>query len=118
MRFLVDAQLPPVLARWLAGKGFAAEHVFDLHMETAPDSEIWSRAARTGAVIVTKDEDFVALATSSSSGPRVLWVRLGNSTRRELLAWMDRAWPAIARALDADERVVEIAPLSGEVGSG
>lgn len=88
MRFLVDAQLPPALARWLAGKCFVAEHVFDLHMETASDSEIWSRAESTCAVIVTKDEDFVALATSSSSGPRVLWVRLGNSTRRELLAWM------------------------------
>jgi len=26
MRFLVDAQLPPALARWLAAQGHEAEH--------------------------------------------------------------------------------------------
>ena len=30
MRFLVDAQLPPALARWLGEKGFAATAVRDL----------------------------------------------------------------------------------------
>ena len=111
MRFLVDAQLPPALARWLADKGFVAEHVFDLQMETASDAEIWALAEETSAVIVTKDEDFARLGTANPDGPRVLWLRVGNSTRRGLLAWMDRAWPALAPALEADERVIEIAPL-------
>ena len=84
MRFLVDAQLPLAFAGWPADKGFVAEHGFDLHMETASASEIRSRAKSTCAVIVTKEEDFAALATSTPSGPRVLWVRLGNSTRRGL----------------------------------
>jgi predicted nuclease of predicted toxin-antitoxin system len=30
MRFLVDAQLPPALARWLAEKGHDARHVADV----------------------------------------------------------------------------------------
>ncbi len=34
MRFLVDAQLPPALARWLAANGHAAEHVADRQMES------------------------------------------------------------------------------------
>jgi predicted nuclease of predicted toxin-antitoxin system len=38
MRFLVDAQLPPALARWLAGKGHEAEHVADRQMEAASDA--------------------------------------------------------------------------------
>lgn len=30
MRFLIDAQLPPALARWLEGEGHQAEHVSDI----------------------------------------------------------------------------------------
>jgi len=29
MRFLIDARLPPALARWLTEQGHEAEHVFD-----------------------------------------------------------------------------------------
>lgn len=58
MRFLVDAQLPPALARWLADQGQPARHVYDLGLATADDREIWDVALATGAVVVTKDEDF------------------------------------------------------------
>lgn len=109
MRFLVDAQLPPALARWLADKGFVAEHVFDLGLERSSGGEIWQLANQVDAVIVTKDEDFVRLAVTRSTAPQVLWLRMGNSTKRVLLAWLDRAWPSITDALRAGESVVEIA---------
>ena len=32
MRFVIDAQLPPALARWLAAQGHEAEHVGDQQM--------------------------------------------------------------------------------------
>lgn len=35
MRFLVDAQLPPALARWLCANGHEAVHVGDLGMLAA-----------------------------------------------------------------------------------
>lgn len=40
MRFLVDAQLPPALARWLVERSHEAEHVFDLGMIKASDPKI------------------------------------------------------------------------------
>jgi predicted nuclease of predicted toxin-antitoxin system len=55
MRFLIDAQLPPALARWLAARGHEAEHVADRQMEAATDSFIWDFACLNDAVIVTKD---------------------------------------------------------------
>jgi predicted nuclease of predicted toxin-antitoxin system len=55
MRFLVDAQLPPALARWLAAKGHEAEHVADRGMQAASDMAIWDKALATSATIVTKD---------------------------------------------------------------
>jgi len=58
VRFLVDAQLPPALARRIEALGHAAEHVADCGLATAPDPEIRAYAASTGATIITKDEDF------------------------------------------------------------
>ncbi|MGH7341852.1 MAG: DUF5615 family PIN-like protein [Candidatus Rokuibacteriota bacterium] len=49
MRFLVDAQLPPALARWLTSHGHEAEHVFDCDLTSADDRTIWRRAISTGA---------------------------------------------------------------------
>jgi len=58
MRFLVDAQLPPALARWLTAKGHEAAHVGDLGMRAASDAAIWDYALASSSAIVTKDEDF------------------------------------------------------------
>lgn len=58
MNFLVDAQLPPALARWLTEQGNTAEHVDDVGLRDADDIVIWNHAVRSGAIIVTKDEDF------------------------------------------------------------
>jgi len=40
MKFLVDAQLPPALARWLVAKGHQAAHVADREMQAAADTVI------------------------------------------------------------------------------
>lgn len=44
MRFLIDTQLLPALARWLTQQGFEAEHVADQGMSYSSDREIWNRA--------------------------------------------------------------------------
>ena len=68
MRFVVDAQLPPALARQLETLGHIAEHVADRGMAGASDDAIRDYAASVGAVIVTKDEDF-ARRRLLSEGP-------------------------------------------------
>lgn len=63
MRLLVDAQLPPALARWLSERGHQTMHVLDEGLLGASDRQIWQYAASDGVGIVTKDEDFVHLHT-------------------------------------------------------
>jgi predicted nuclease of predicted toxin-antitoxin system len=79
MRFLVDAQSPPALARWLAAKGHEAEHVADRGMQAASDATIWDCAIASSAAIVTKDEDFAQRKALIDSGPVVVWIRLPNT---------------------------------------
>lgn len=108
IRFLVDAQLPPALARWLVTKGHLAEHVGDFGMQAASDAEIWDHAMAAVAVIVTKDEDFAQRKVLDQTGPAVVWIRLPNTRRRDLLAWFEAVLPDIVSALERGETVVEV----------
>lgn len=118
MRFLVDAQLPPALARWLVAKGHDAEHVHDIGLAGASDRAIWDEAARRGAVIVSKDDDFASLRILRAEGSAVVWVRLGNTTRRTLLGWFEILLPEIERQLQTGETLIEIAPGDGNASQG
>jgi predicted nuclease of predicted toxin-antitoxin system len=50
VKFLVDAQLPPALARWLGEAGYEAAHVEDVGLRDAEDSAIWAHALESGEV--------------------------------------------------------------------
>jgi len=108
MRFLIDAQLPTALARWLAARGHEADHVADRQMASASDSAIWDLAVQTGAVIITKDEDFAQRKALIDTGPAVIWIRLPNTRRRELLAWFETVLPDVLLALERGETLIEL----------
>ena len=104
MRFLVDAQLPPALARWIASQGFVADHVAIALTPTEQDSAIVEYAVRTGAVIVTKDSDFLTLAPP----PSLLLVNTGNMQNRALLALFEAQFGEKVDALAKGDQIVEI----------
>lgn len=104
MRLIVDAQLPPALARAMRAQGFDAAHVADLGLLAASDHEI--AAAAAGGAVVTKDRDFVAI--SLASGVRVVWLRLGNSSNARLVTTVMVVMPAAVAALEGGEAIVEI----------
>lgn len=108
MRFLVDAQLPPALARWLVAAGHEAEHVADRGMQAASDAAIWDLALREHAAIVTKDEDFAQRHALIGMGPAVVWIRLRNTRRSELLTWFEAALRQIISALVRGETLIEM----------
>jgi predicted nuclease of predicted toxin-antitoxin system len=89
VRFLVDAQLPPALARALAGQGHQAEHLEDIGLRHAEDQAVWDYAVRNEAVLLTKDDDFVDHYRRRSGGPVVVWLLIGNSSKKALLAWFE-----------------------------
>ncbi len=107
MRFLVDAQLPPKLAAWLNERGHEAEHVASVLGETAPDTMIFSRAAETGSVIVTKDLDFLGLCDREGA-PLILWIAIGNTINKALFVRLERDWFRIERELSEGRAVVEL----------
>jgi predicted nuclease of predicted toxin-antitoxin system len=108
VRFLIDAQLPPALARWLAERGHVAEHVADLGMQRARDATIWAFAVSSDAVIITKDEDFPSRRAVADDGPQIVWLRIGNTRRVPLIAWFAGMYSQCLAALERGEAIVEL----------
>lgn len=107
MRFLIDAQLPPGLARWLGERGHRAEHVNDLGLGAAPDSVIDARARELRAVIWSKDADFADRARRIP-GLQVVWLRVGNTTNTSLQARLEPHLSAVEAALESGEFLIEV----------
>ena len=106
--FLVDAQLPPALARKLCALNQEAAHVLDVGLLDANDSAIWDYALTNGMALITKDEDFAIRASVSTVSPTIVWIRIGNCTNAKLLAWFERELSAVIAALESGNRLVEI----------
>jgi predicted nuclease of predicted toxin-antitoxin system len=108
VKFLVDANLPPALAQWLAAEGHEAQHVADLGMEAMPDREILKHARDSDACIVTKDEDFVLLQALDRAGPAIVWIRIGNAVRSVLMRRLPVVWPEVISAIERGEKIIEV----------
>jgi predicted nuclease of predicted toxin-antitoxin system len=108
VQFLVDAQLPPALARRIEALGHKAGHVADCDLASASDGLIRDHADRAEAVFVTKDGDF-AVHRLLGSGSAVVWLRILDTRRTVLLQRVEADLPAIVAALERGETVIEIA---------
>ena len=108
MIFLVDAQLPPALARWISSHGHTGTHVFDIGLQTAGDPDIWEHARSERAVIVSKDEDFVDRWLLSETRVALIWIRKGNCSNRALVEWLEPLWPEAVTRLEQGEQLIEL----------
>jgi predicted nuclease of predicted toxin-antitoxin system len=107
-RFIVDANLPVALARAIEATGAASVHVTDLTAADADDAVIWRLASGSKDVIVSKDRDFADRIVSGVVGPRVLWLRVGNTRKAVLVPRIVKMLPAISSEFERGERLVEV----------
>lgn len=107
MKFPVDAQLPPALTAWLRGKGHDAVHVDIVGLRDVDDADVSKFAEAEGAIVVTKDRDFVAPSLIGSSPP-IVWVRTGNAPTHEILETFDANWREVEAYLAQGFLIVEV----------
>jgi len=73
------------------------------------DAQVAQHAAATGAVVVTKDDDYRSFGVDA--GPiQVLWIRLGNVSNRVLLKRLGEVWIDASASLEAGEDIVMVSP--------
>jgi predicted nuclease of predicted toxin-antitoxin system len=85
MKFLVDAQLPVKVARFLQSAGYDTIHTKDLPRKNATaDSEINLLSLSEKRIVITKDKDFLESFIISNKPYKLLLVTTGNITNNEL----------------------------------
>jgi predicted nuclease of predicted toxin-antitoxin system len=85
MKFLVDMNLSPSWARFLADAGFEAVHWSSVGQGDAFDSELMQWAAEHDCIVLTADLGFGAiLAATQRRRPSVIQIRSDLLTPREI----------------------------------
>lgn len=69
---------------------------------------IWAYVLQTGAIIVTKDEDFAERSCRETTGPAMVWLRVGNTANRVLRAWIDPRLADIVQLVGQNNRLIEV----------
>lgn len=82
MKIWIDAQLSPAIAAWInrTFKDIQAESVRALGLRDATDTEIFEAAKITGAVVMSKDNDFIQLIEQRGEPPKHIWLTCGNTS--------------------------------------
>lgn len=109
----IDAQLSPYLASWFSSEfDVEACAVRKLGLRDATDREIFDAAREAGAVVLTKDSDFVFLLEQLGAPPQILWLTVGNTSNAHLKELFLRSFPAAHKLLLQGEPLVEITELA------
>jgi predicted nuclease of predicted toxin-antitoxin system len=101
MRFVVDAQLPSVLAQLLADNGHDVIHVKQLPKAgDTPDAEIIALADAQSRCVVTKDSDFRHGHETNGHPRLLLHITIGNIKNRDLLTLVSAHLGTITNAFE------------------
>ena len=103
MKLVFDENLAPNLVAALADVYPAAAHVRDVGLKTAPDRLLWEFAAGNGYMIVSKDADFRQRSFLYGAPPKVIWIRTGNCSTKQIAALLRERREEIERFCTSPE---------------
>jgi predicted nuclease of predicted toxin-antitoxin system len=106
VKFIVDAQLPPTLARLLRESGCDASAVREMDSERPTTPKSGGTRFKQQAAIITKDEDFAERCLYGRDQPVIVWLRIGNTSNQALLRWFVPLWPEIMRRIELGDRLI------------
>ncbi|MBC3786193.1 DUF5615 family PIN-like protein [Spirosoma utsteinense] len=108
MMFLVDEQLPALLAEWLCTKGHDAVHVSALLTNTRiPDGYIGERSMIEKRVVISKDVDFLNTYLIKKQPYKLVYITTGNLKNRDLLDLFRSQFKSLLHILET-AHVVEL----------
>jgi predicted nuclease of predicted toxin-antitoxin system len=108
MKFIVDAQLPKSLARFLKQQGYDAIHTLDLPLKNATgDNYINQLSIQQQRVVITKDSDFYDSFLAKQEPYKLLYLTVGNMRNSQLIALFTNNLATIVRELQHGD-IVEL----------
>ena len=105
----LDNHLSPALADWISGTfSITCLQVRSLGLERAEDARIFGAARDAGAIVMTKDADFVGLIERLGSPPAVILLTCGNTSDAHLRVLLLTRLPIALDLIRNGESLVEI----------
>ncbi|HXD29655.1 MAG TPA: DUF5615 family PIN-like protein [Pyrinomonadaceae bacterium] len=105
----IDAQLSPAIATWITNAfNVEAHSLRELGLRDSTDREIFLAARQSGAIVVTKDKDFVYLLKHLGPPPKVIWVKCGNTSNEYLKNILKATLPYQLELLHSGNDMIEI----------
>lgn len=109
MKFLVDAQLPRRIARWLNDAGFEAVHTLDLPLKNkTPDPTINRLSVDEQRIVITKDADFVDSFVLHGIPWKLLLISTGNIRNSDLEVLLHANAEKLAKTFESGAAFVEL----------
>jgi len=96
VKLLFDHHLSPALATHLGDLFPGSDHVWNLDLHEAPDVTIWMYAREHAFTVVSKDADFSEISMQLGFPPKLVWLRIGNCTTRDVEELLRSRYPMIA----------------------
>ena len=84
MKLLLDQNISFRITSKIQDLFPGSKQVSDLKLENSKDSFLWTYAKENDYCIVTFDADFYDLGLVKGSSPKVIWLRLGNTSTQKL----------------------------------
>ena len=95
MKLLFDENLSHKLPRHLIDLFPDSLHVRDVGMKATDDPIVWDYAKDNDFMIVSKDADMHDLSLVYGNPPKVIWLRLGNCSTRQVEEALRRDFDSI-----------------------
>ena len=102
MKLLFDENLSHKLSRRLVDLFPDSIHVRDVGLKSSDDPLVWEYAQQNDFAIVSKDADMHDRSLLFGYPPKVIWVRLGNCSTRQVEELLRRDFETIQRFFDDD----------------
>ncbi len=84
MKLLFDHNISYRIIKIIGDIFPGSKQVRNLNLENSTDSQIWDYAKMNDHCIVTFDSDFYDLSLVRGTPPKIIWLRMGNTSTKSL----------------------------------
>jgi len=109
MKFLLDAQLPPSLKQLFKDKGYDCIHTLDLEFGNDTSDKLINKiSVAEQRILITKDSDFYDSIIIKSEPYKLIMVKLGNMSKKELIDFFSGRFDEIIEKIKVDNMILLI----------
>ena len=103
MTLLFDQNISFKVSKGIQEQFTGSKHVSDVKLCGIKDIEIWEYAKQNNYCIVTYDFDFIDIATLRGFPPKIIWLRIGNTTTEKIITKLKEETKQIKEFISSHE---------------